>query len=209
MKNTGYAEPAAAVASIQRDLDEQIDAIRGLRSFSDAGRKTEMAKLVLAARERVNQMRTDFVSEREAKRASLYKYLFGDFYELEGSEIIANRDAQDRAAQLATAEDAMAMLQRAEQHSDGSLASAVAEKAYTKGWSDVCEQYADWAGKSRALELLLESHPGRHANLTNGVIFRIRNPDELSTADEITLRELAGVHAPGMGPDEWLPTRWA
>ena len=56
MSNTRGQGPTTAVASIQRQLDEHLDAIRGQRSYSEAGRKTEMAKAVLAARADVDKM---------------------------------------------------------------------------------------------------------------------------------------------------------
>ncbi|MCZ8380352.1 hypothetical protein O6P37_15900 [Mycobacterium sp. CPCC 205372] len=206
MQNTEYEEPAIAVAAIQRELDRQVDAIRSQRSFSDAGRKTELAKSVLAARERVQQMRSDFASEREQRREDLLRYLFNDSYLLDGSDLIAHRDAQDRADQLTTSDEAMAMLNRANLHSDDSLASAVAEAAFNKGWTEVCERYATLTGKASALRELVGSHIGRHNSLADSVVFRIRNPKELSTANEARLRELAEVHAPGMGPHHWPMT---
>jgi hypothetical protein len=195
-----YDGPTARVDSIQRQLDEHLDAIRGQRSFSDAGRKTEMAKSVLAARAHVEEMKSEFVAEREARREGLSRIVFGNTYELEGSDVIVNRDAQDRAAQLATADDAKAMLRRATQNGDDSLARAVAEAAFNHKWFEVAQDYAEQTGKEGALDLLVEAQNQPHAKLGDAVVFRIKNPEELSDASEPMLRNLAQVHAPGMGP---------
>jgi hypothetical protein len=197
---SNYEGKMAAVASVQRQLDEQLDAIRGQRSFSDAGRKTEMAKSVLAARAHVDKMRSDFVAERETRRQNLAQIVFGSPKGAGGSELIANRDAQDRAAHLTNADDAEAMLHRARQNSDDSLAKAVAEMAFRQGWLEVSQDYADQTGKTGALDLLVASQPHPHANLADSAIFKVRNPEELAAASEPVLRNLAQVHAPGMGP---------
>ena len=63
-----------AVAGIQRCLDGQLDSIRSNRSYSDTGRKTEMAKAVLAAQrrlklaERVRRRTGDAPQESRAHR---------------------------------------------------------------------------------------------------------------------------------------------
>jgi hypothetical protein len=201
MGTSEYDGKMVAVASIQRQLDDHLTAIRGQRSFSDAGRKTEMAKSVLAARAQVDKMRSEFVAEREARRAGLSKIVFGSAHELKGSDVIVNRDAQDRAAQLASADDAQAMLHRADQNGDDSLARAVAQKAFNQGWLEVSRNYANKTGKSGALELLVDEAQNQpHNKIGDAVVFRIRNPEELSTASEPMLRKTAEVHAPGMGP---------
>lgn len=100
---------------------------------------------------------------------------------------------------LRLADDATAMLRRANQHGDESLAVAVAGAAFQRGSIGVAQEYADQAGKRGALDLLIDATPGRFTNLADSTVFRIRNPEELSTAAEPTLRDLAQIHAPGMG----------
>jgi hypothetical protein len=195
-----YEGPTARVASIQRQLDQDLDAIRGQRSFSNAGRKAEMAKSVLAARSSVEKMKAQFVAEREARQKGLSKIVFGNARELEGADVIAGRDAQDRAARLTTPDEATAMLRRASQSGDDSLARAVAEAAFNNGWREVAQDYAQQTGKAGALDMLVEAQNHPHTKLGDAVVFRIKNPEELSDASEPMLRNLAQVHAPGMGP---------
>jgi hypothetical protein len=200
MAISDYDGKKAAVASIQRQLDEQLDTIRRNRSYSDAGRKTEMAKAVVAARAHVDKMRSDFIAERETRRQNLGRIVFGNSG-AEASELIADRDAQDRAAQIPGPEDAKAMLHRANQNGDDSLARAVAEAAFRRGWLEVSQDYADQAGKRTALDMLIDTNTGPRTKLADSVVFRLRNPEELASATESTLRELANVHAPGMETD--------
>ncbi|MBJ7340634.1 hypothetical protein [Mycolicibacterium sp.] len=200
MAISDYDSKRAVVASIQQQLEQQCDTIRRNRSLSDAGRKSELAKAVLAARTRVDKLRSDFVADREQRGHKLHKIVFGDLTDFGASEVIAHRDAQDRAAQLDTPDDAKAMLRRAGQTGDHSLACAVAEAAYRRGWVEVSQDYADQAGKRGALDLLIDSTTGRLTNLADSAVFRVRNPEELSAATEPVLRELAEVHAPGMEP---------
>ncbi|BBX69711.1 hypothetical protein [Mycolicibacterium psychrotolerans] len=203
MQISDFDGKRAAVASVQRQLDEQLDAIRRNRSLSDAGRKAELAKVVLAARARVDKMRSDFAAERKARSHNLHKIVFGDLTDVQASAVIAHRDAQDRAAQLETADDARAMLQRANQRGDESLAGAVAETAFRRGWIEVARDYAREAGKSGALDLLIDTAAGRLTNLAESAVFRVQNPGELSGATEPVLQKAAEVHAPGMGPTNW------
>jgi hypothetical protein len=200
MRISDYSGKMAAVASVQRQLDEQLDAIRQQRTYSQTGRKTEMAKAVLAARDHVTKMRSDHVVERETRQRNLARIVFGNPDGVGGSELIAIRDAQDRAAQLDSADDAKAMLHRASQNGDGSLARAVAEAAFNRGWTEVAQDYADQTGKSNALNLLAEDRAHTYENLADTAVFRLRNPEELSLASEPALRTLAELHPPGMGP---------
>ena len=141
-----YDGKKAAVASIQRRLDGQLDAIRSTRSYSDAGRKAEMAKAVLAARAQVEKLRREFVAERETRRKNLDRIVVRNHRRAKAFDLIATRDAQDRAAKISTAEDAKAMLHRANQSDDESLAKAVAQAAFNKGWTEVANNFADmWA----------------------------------------------------------------
>lgn len=83
-----YFGKKAAVASIQRRLDEQLDTIRNTGSYSDAGRKAEMAKAVLAARAQVEKL-SEFVAERETRRKNLERIAFGIIGEPSAFDLMA------------------------------------------------------------------------------------------------------------------------
>ena len=179
MSLSDYDGQKAAVASIQRRLDGQLDTIRNTRSYSDAGRKAEMAKAVLAARAQVEGLKSEFAAERETRRKNLERIAFGIIGEPSAFDLMAARDAQDRAAKISTAEDAKAMLHRANQSNDESLAKAVAQAAFNKGWTEVANDYADMWGKRGALDLLADTNAGPRTTLADTTVFRIRNPAEL------------------------------
>ena len=64
-----------------------------------------MAKAVLASRAQVEKLRSEFVAERETRRRNLERIAFGIVGEPTAFDLMAMRDAQDRAAKISTAED--------------------------------------------------------------------------------------------------------
>jgi hypothetical protein len=64
MAISDYDGKKAAVATIQRQMDQQLDVIRRNNSYSDAGRRTEMAKAVLDARAVVDKMKSEFQTQK-------------------------------------------------------------------------------------------------------------------------------------------------
>jgi hypothetical protein len=201
MPISDYYGKKAAVATIQRQVDEQLDVIRRNKSYSDEGRNAEMAKVLFAARARVAEMKSEVAADRETRRNNLHRIVFGVVGQPSAFDLIATRDAQDRASRISTIDEAMAMLHRANQTGDETLAKATAEQAFDKGWTDVANKYADATGKRGALDRLAEANEGRYTRLADAIVFQIRNPKELASATESTLRELANVHAPGMEKD--------
>ena len=151
-----------------------------------------MAKAVLAARAQVEKLRSEFVAERETRRKNLERIAFGITGEPSAFELMAMRDAQDRAAKISTAEEAQAMLHRANQANDESLAKAVAQAAFNKGWTEVANNFADMWGKRGALDLLADTNAGPRTTLADATVFRIRNPAELGLGleSESTLNNL-------------------
>ena len=179
MALSDYDPQKAAVSRVQSRLDEKLEAIRSIRGYSEAGRKTEMAKAVVAARAEVENMKEQFVAERNTRRDDLHRSLFGASGRASASELIADRDAQDRATQLDSSEAAAAMLARANRNGDGSLCKAVAEHAFQHGWAEVAQDYADQAEKRSTLNELTDSNIGPRTMLADSVIFRVRPPAEL------------------------------
>ena len=179
MALSDYDPQKAAVSRVQSRLDEKIEAIRSIRGYSEAGRKTEMAQAVVAARAEVEAMKKEFVAERNTRRDDLHRSLFGASGRASASELIADRDAQDRAAQLDSPDAAATMLARANRNGDGSLARATAEHAFQRGWSEIAQDYADQAEKRSTLDMLNDTNAGPRTVLADSVIFRVRPPSEL------------------------------
>ena len=90
----GYEEPRGKVARIQSRLNQTIEDIRNNRSYSDSGRRAELAKATLQAKKEAAALKADFIAEREATRKSLQKRLFGILGEPTHTELIVMRDSQ-------------------------------------------------------------------------------------------------------------------
>lgn len=69
----GYEEPRGKVARIQSRLNQTIEDIGNNRSYSDSGRRAEMAKATLDARKEADALRTELLAVRESRRESLEK----------------------------------------------------------------------------------------------------------------------------------------
>jgi hypothetical protein len=179
MALSDYDAPKASIASIQRRLNETVEGIRANRSFTPQGRKVEMAKAVLTARNQTEKLKAEFVAAREARRTNLERIVFGIVGEPTASDLIAHRDAQDRAASLTGSDEAAAVLRRANQSNDESLAKAVAQAAFQRGWTEVANNYADMWDKRACLDMLTDTHAGPNTVTADAVTFRIRAPEEL------------------------------
>lgn len=73
--------------------------------------------------------------------ARLERQIFGARTSADPMAMIAARDADDRAAQLESADDAGGMLHRALRSGDSVLALAVARRAVEAGWAEVTDQF--------------------------------------------------------------------
>jgi hypothetical protein len=100
-----YDGARAKIARIHSRLNSQLDDIRHNQSYSESGRRVEMAKATLAARQEADALKAAFLAERETRRESLNKRLFG-LSAPSPTELMVWRDSQDRAASLTNAEDA-------------------------------------------------------------------------------------------------------
>jgi hypothetical protein len=118
-----YEESRRRISRIQARLDEQIESLRANTSLTDQGRRAEMAKAVVEAKQMADRVKTEAVTARTQRRNELTRYLFG--LKPEEGGILTLRDAQDRAAKLETAEAAGAALRRAQLAGDHSLVKAI------------------------------------------------------------------------------------
>lgn len=196
MPLSDYDGPKAAVAGIQRRLNDTIEEIRSNRSYTPQGRKREMARAVMNARKQADKLKADTVAQRESRRSNLERLAFGIVGEPTPSELMATRDAQDRAAKLSTAEDAATMLHRANQSNDETLAKAVAQAAFNRGWASVANNYADTWDKRGYLDMLADTPAGRNTTAADAAVFRVRAPEELGgLASEANIESFANMDA--------------
>jgi hypothetical protein len=111
--------------------------------LTDIGKRTKLD----TERERVQTKLSDLrKKEKEliaAKKQSLEKSLFGlsSVTSSDPGQIIAYRDAQDRAARLTIAADAQEVFAAAIRSDDKTLAAAVLARALSNGWSGIIAEY--------------------------------------------------------------------
>lgn len=189
----GYEEPRGKVARIQSRLNQTIEDIRNNRSYSDSGRRAELAKATLQAKKEVAALKADFIAEREATRKSLQKRLFGILGEPTHTELIVMRDSQERADAITDEDTAMRKLRRADLSGDSYMAKAVAERAAERGWNEVVNAYAETAPPSTraALDQLAAIPSGRRTGLADSAVFTIHAPKEIGAVANSELESIA------------------
>ena len=192
-----YGDARGKVAGIQNRLNQTITDIRSNPSYSEQGRRAELAKATLRANQEAQALRAQFQADRESRRESLEKRLFG-LRTPTPTELMVMRDSRDRAATLETSEDAELKLRLANQAGDAFMAKAIAQVAATKGWTDVVNGYAETAplGTRSALEELASIPFGTRTKIADATAFAIHPPQELGTADNSVLESIAGGDQP-------------
>lgn len=173
--------PRDKMARIQQRLTNQTEAIRASRLYTDNGKRIEMAKLVKQARRERDQLKQTFLTERQTRRETLQRRLFGITGDATPEQLMIMRDSRDRAAKLDGPEDAATHLALATTSGDTYLAQAIAMVAANRGWNDVINTYAQTAptGTRTALEELADIPSGTRTGVADQAVFRLREPDEL------------------------------
>jgi hypothetical protein len=189
------------MSALRASLNNDVKQICGDVRLSDQGRKHELAKTLLTHRRQAEQYRGSFSADNEQVRKSLTSKLFGIQKDAGPSAVIAERDAQDRAAKLGSADDAASMLVRAQDLGDDSLAKAVAAHAHSRGWHDVTERYAAATGVAGDLDELHQLPSGAQLGLAVTALFAVPAPTELNQAiggpiDDARLQRLADEPPP-------------
>jgi hypothetical protein len=189
---TDYDAVREKVARVQQRLNADVNAIRSNGSYSDAGRKREMAKAVLDAKNSVAKIRDQHVADRTARRDRWERLAFGMVGDPDPQTLIAIRDAQDRAERITSEQDAAAMLHRATQTNDATLASAIGLQAYNRGWSDVTNTWANTWDKAAFVEEFKSVPGGKNTNAADALVFRVSTPQELAgTPSDSALKQVA------------------
>jgi len=131
----------ARAAAVQKNLTVTNEAVRKDPSLSPLGRDNALAAIADQAKNTMAGLRAEEDKLAEDKRASLERTIAGTVGS-DSASIINYRDAQDRADKLENKEEASRVMNRALTSGDKSLASAIAQAAIARGWSDVYEPYA-------------------------------------------------------------------
>jgi hypothetical protein len=112
--------------------------------------------------------------------------------------LIAIRDAQDRAEKITSEDDATAMLHRATQTNDATLASAIGLRAYNRGWTDVATSWANAWDKTVFMDAFSAVPGGKNTAMADAAIFRVAHPQELAgMVGDVDLENLADAEVAG------------
>jgi hypothetical protein len=179
MPGIALDEAKDKVSRIRNNLAREVDQIRASSRYSDAGRKQEIAKVVLVHRKQVEGLHNNFSADNEGTRAKLAAKLFGVPAGADPATVLVYRDAFDRASKVVSADDAVAMLKRATEMGDIVLARAVAGHAHTNKWRDVTADYAEAAGLSDCLDELNALPSGGLLRTAVTALFSVPTPPEL------------------------------
>ena len=180
-----YAEGRTRISRIQKRLDEQIEILRVNSSLSPQGRRAEMAKYTVQARQAADKVRNEHVAARKTKRDQLERHLFGA--ESSG-DVALMRDAQDRAKAIETPESAATALRQAQLSGDRTIGQGPSPATPpTHGWDGRRRQLRRRARHHRTglRRSLLVAKVGRrlpdgpHTATADAAAFRVRPPREL------------------------------
>ncbi|MDT0263981.1 hypothetical protein [Jatrophihabitans lederbergiae] len=130
-----------AASALQQSTRDEITKIRANPQTSDLGKRQQITAAHQDAAARMKKLRTTEQANLLARRAVLESALYGSARQLSGADMIAFRDAADRAASARTPDDGMLMLQRAQGNGDDQLASALAHRAEEMGWAGVFQAW--------------------------------------------------------------------
>ena len=123
----------AEVASTQDRYRANADAVNANSNLSAEGKQAEIAQwrdLTKAKLDDLRRQEHQIVEEAITAREKLIDSKIGT----SASDLIAFRDAQDRAERLDNDNEAQRVLERALRNDDTSLAGAVFRQALEKGW---------------------------------------------------------------------------
>ena len=113
-------------------------------------------KRYLEAREKIIKMKADFVGERERRRTNLERIAFGIVGDATPADLMAHRDAQDRAARIDSEEEAAA---GQEQGAPGDHAHRAGDRDHVRGDAGPEQTGRDRVGHPVDARAELVEHP--------------------------------------------------
>jgi hypothetical protein len=177
---------------IRKTYAARLDALRNRKDLSDEGRRRQMAKLKIETSDALRKLANDDNEATEARKRRFLEQVFGTTSALP-SQVVAQRDAMDRAAKITNAKDAASALELARSTGDHTLAKAIAMRSYdfatgpgtiSGEWAAVINKWAESEPPSvdEALTELAELQHARsshQARLIRGMQFSVAEPSEL------------------------------
>ncbi|GAA1154919.1 hypothetical protein [Nocardioides aquiterrae] len=160
MSNLKHRETADR---IQREYNEKVAALRADRDLSDEGRSRQLAELFDKTQRKLDELAEAERSELSSRYAALESKLYNTprAGADAGSHAISMRDAADRAAQLASPEEAARLMASAESMGDSVLARAILRRVVEQpagpsrhandAWEAIAADYVDRHGEVRSI----------------------------------------------------------
>ena len=140
---------------LRKTYAAEQDRIRGDKRLSEAQRQRALARAYQSARARMNELKAQEAERLPRLQRQLERELFDHSAVSESwfdaTDAISVRDAQDRAARLASPQEAMEAMRRAEDTDDVVLAGAVARRA-------AMQARASWGGRARAWQQVADQY---------------------------------------------------
>jgi hypothetical protein len=130
----------AQAAGIQKRMASTHDSITNDNTLSDIGKRAKLNTDQERARTQLTDLRKKETELVAAKKQSLEKLLFG-LSSSDPNQIIAYRDAQDRAGRITNLDDAREMFSRATLSGDKTLAAALLGRALENEWNSIVDEY--------------------------------------------------------------------
>ncbi|KMS81795.1 hypothetical protein ACH49_01300 [Streptomyces leeuwenhoekii] len=193
---------------IRQQLDVKAARIHNLRDLAPHAKQTLLARAYVEARDALNRAREEETQSIEAQRRKLERKLFGnDGMALDPSAAINRREANDRAAKLDTADEALRAMQRAERDGDTIMAKAIAARAAELSldptWAGVLQTYVqDKPGEAETLNAMrqLPDTSSTEYTMQQAMRYMVAQPQGLNAhsdweADSIAQRVLDGETA--------------
>ncbi|MEB4208750.1 hypothetical protein [Mycobacterium sp. 94-17] len=170
------ADTKMAMSKIRSSFAQKCESIRADSRFTEAGRRQELAKTLLAHRKQAAALRNGTTLDNDATRAKMMTKVFGLPAGSDAGSILAWRDGVDRASQLRSGKDLQDMCDRATRMGDHLLARAAAARAFELGIRDVAKDYAEAAGLDNEFDDLVATPT---SNMASAALFSVPTPTEL------------------------------
>jgi hypothetical protein len=192
----------AETEKIRNAYDRQLRQVRDDPHLNVDGKRTRIARAWLKAQADVTRIHERGKQHQAAEHLRRQRRLFGTAGKDPG-EIIARRDALDRAEAAQSPDDGRRLWERASSTNDRSLAEAVLRVAcdrwaHDAGWRNIVDSWAaenpTFADDLRAY--IAEAHIGRSARarraLVDNMHAHVMKPSELGQLSDRELGALAG-----------------
>lgn len=194
----------ARAAKLRDQYTQTIAAIDNDTTLSDLGKQQRLAAEYLSTRKELTDIRRELEAEVQNKRNDLESSLFGLPRSVPVDRVLLWRDAEDRASQLGSVDEAEALMRRALRGHDTILANAVARKAWDVAGGEQTNAAREWG--TRVLDPWMETRPevedllrqllditdvSSSTKLATNFAFNVAKPRLIGATSDVQLLQLA------------------